>query len=164
MNNNNNNNLKTCIKLFFFLCLWARCSHGPPVYDPSPWSDYITKLKVKTGLNLCVLIIAHFKHLCEHVWSAHVHFCGYIWPTQSHAQFLSFLYFWILKFLGFFKPRLLEMSTPEPHVPRQGVGWVRPAGGMALDFSDIVFYPWSEASQLNLCDSSLRSCQVTEGY
>lgn len=62
----------------FFLCLWARCSHGPPIYDSLPWSGYIAKLKVKSRLNLFVLIIAHFKHSCERVWSAHVHFCDYI--------------------------------------------------------------------------------------
>lgn len=116
MNLNNNHN--TPMPDIFGLC--TRSSHGPLVYDSLPWSDYIAKVKVKIGLNSFVLIITHFKaHLNE--WPAQVHFCGSLWPTQSHAQFLSSLYFWILRFLGLSKPPLLEMSTFEQQVPKQGV-------------------------------------------
>ena len=43
-------------------------------------------------------------------------------PTpQSRDQSLSSLYFGIVKFVGLFKPLLLEMSASELHVPKQGV-------------------------------------------
>lgn len=58
------------------------------------------------GRNLFALIIMDFKTSRECVWSAHVRVCGCLSPTQSHAQFLSSLYVWILKFLGFSKPGL----------------------------------------------------------